>query len=169
MELHSRVFKVALASAIGLFAVMGSQEESAATEYRYLCTSVPSACEYAPFSAPILRADVCWNGTTAHLMPASGCATGEWPYFVEAGEVVDPVTNQVQAYIPLDDACNMGYCIVKPEYAGPTQPGPMCCSSSGCTSTTYDDCTGSNEVLLWCADGEEPQQQGGQWACYETD
>jgi hypothetical protein len=123
MELHSRVFKVALASAIGLFAVMGSQQESSATTHRYLCTSIPSACEYAPTSAPVLRADVCWNGSSAHLKPANGnCPTGQWPYYVEAGEVVDPITNQVQAYVPLDDGCDLGYCVVKPPGAGPTQP-----------------------------------------------
>jgi hypothetical protein len=169
MELRSRVFKVALASAIGLFAVVGTQEESSASQYRYLCTSVPAACEYAPSPSPGIKADVCWNGSAAFLKGASPCPTGQWPYFLEAGVVVNPVTNQVQGYIPLDDGCAMGYCVVKPPTAGPTQPGPMCCSSSGCTTTAYDDCTGANEVLLWCDDGEEPQNQGGTWVCYETD
>ncbi|HLT37056.1 MAG TPA: hypothetical protein VK034_12245 [Enhygromyxa sp.] len=148
---------------------MGSQVESEASGYRYLCTSVPAACEYAPPTAPGYKADVCWDGTAAYVMPASGCAPGQWPYFLEAGEVVDPLTNQVQGYIPLDDGCDLGYCTVKPPGAGPTEPGPMCCSANGCTTTAYDDCTGANEVLVWCADGEEPQNQGGEWVCYEAD
>lgn len=172
MGLHSRVFKVALAAAIGLFAAMGSQDESAASSYRYLCTSIPSACEFAPPTAPGLKADVCWYGSTGVAIlksPTANCPTGSWPYFVEAGEVVNPSTNQVQAYVPLDDGCDLGYCDVKPPTAGPTEPGPMCCNASGCTTASYSECTGANEVFLWCDDGEEPQNQGGTWVCYETE
>ncbi|MFO7567231.1 MAG: hypothetical protein R6X02_31590, partial [Enhygromyxa sp.] len=128
---------------------MGTQE-SAASDYRYLCTSIPSACEYVPAPAPSLKADVCWDGSAAFLMPAGGCPTGQWPFYIQRGEIVDPVTNQVQAYIPLYDACDMGFCEVKPPGAGPTEPGPMCCSNNGCTNTSYDDCTGANEILVWC-------------------
>ena len=53
MELRSRVFKVALATVVGLVAVISSQVESEASSYRYLCTSLPSACEYAPATAPV--------------------------------------------------------------------------------------------------------------------
>jgi hypothetical protein len=165
MELHSRVSKVALAAALGLFAIAGSQE-SRASEHRYLCTSVIGACEYAPPTAPSLEADVCWNGTTAVLKGASVCPTGSWAYYLTHGEVVDVVTNEVQGYVPLDDGCDHGHCDVKPPGAGPTEPGPMCCGTEGCTATT--ECS-SSDTLLWCLDGEEPQNQGGTWKCYEQD
>ena len=166
MELHSRVFKIVLVSGFGLFAMMGSQQESSASLYRYLCTSVPSACEYAPNTAPVLQVDVCWNGSAAFLKGANPCPTGHWPYHIERGEVVDPGTNEVHAYIPLDDGCDMGFCEVKPPDAGPTEPGAMCCGSNGCTPTT--EC-GANDTLLYCLDGEEPSDQTGVWKCYETD
>lgn len=168
MELHSRVFKVALASAIGLFAVIGAQEESAASEYRYLCTSVPSACEYAPPTAPSLKTDVCWDGSAAFVMPAGGCGAGEWPYYVEAGEVVDPVTNQVEAYIPLNDACAAGFCVVKPPGTTGTTATPICCGSYGCVAKD-GACPASTEEVLWCFEGQEPVQQGGKWECYESE
>jgi hypothetical protein len=166
MELHSRVFKVALASAIGLFAVIAGQTESSATEYRYLCTSVPSACEYAPSTAPSLKSDVCWDGSIITLMPAGGCTGIQVAYYVEAGEVVDPMTNEVQAYVPLDDACDRGYCDVMPATPGPTQPGPLCCGENGCVTINAADTCG--QELVFCGVGESAQQgENGEWTCYE--
>lgn len=167
MELHSRVFKVALASAIGLFAAIGPQQESSATEYRYLCTSVPAACEYAPSTAPVLQADVCWNSTGAYLKSGS-CPTGYWPYYVEAGEVIDPLTNEVAAYIPLDDACDVGFCITKPP-GSLGEPGAMCCGTSGCTDLASGSTCGGNTVTVWCHDGEEATNENGVWVCYEPE
>lgn len=168
MELHSRVFKVALASAVGLFAVIGPQAESAASGYRYLCTSVPSACEYAPSTAPSLDTDVCWNGSQAYLKGTGDCPSGYWPYFVEAGEVVDPLTNEVAAYIPLDDACDMNFCTVKPPEAGPGEEGALCCDKTeGCKDLAAGSTCGGNSVTVWCLDGEEATQQNGHWVCYE--
>lgn len=168
MELHSRVFKVALASAIGLFAIIGPQEGSGASGYRYLCTSIPSACEYAPPTAPSLKADVCWNGTTAVLKKAPPCPTGSWPYYVDAGEV-DPVTNVVTAYIPLDDACDLNFCVVRPPGADPVEPGAMCCGGSTCTELAPGTTCGGDTVTVWCHEGEEVQNQNGEWVCYEPE
>jgi hypothetical protein len=169
MELHSRVFKVALASAVGLFTVIGSQAESSADTYRYLCTSVPAACEYAPQSAPTIAADVCWDGSAAYLKGTGSCASGSWPYHVLYGEVVDPGTNEVAAYIPLDDACDLNYCTVKPSGAGPTEPGAMCCGSAGCTDLASGSSCGGNTVIVWCLEGEEATNQNGSWVCYEPE
>jgi len=166
MELQNRVFKIALASAIGLFAVVGAEVESSASSYRYLCTSVPSACEYAPNTAPALSDDVCWDGSIAVLKGAGSCPSGQWAYHVRYAEVVNPITNEIQAYVPLDDGCDMGFCTIKPSNAGPTQPGAMCCGSTGCTATTQ---CGANETLLYCLDGEEPSDQSGVWDCYESE
>jgi hypothetical protein len=122
----------------------------ALASYRYLCTSVPSACEYIPSPGQALRADVCWNGTAAHLKPSnSNCPTGQWPYYVEIGEVVDPITNKVQAYVPLDPACGMaGLCVTGQSGGGGTS-SPICCDELWmCVPGTM--CGGS---LWWCYDG----------------
>ena len=164
------MFKVALASAVGLFAVIGSQEESSASSYRYLCTSVPSACEYAPASAPALEADVCWNGSQAYLKGTGSCPTGYWPYYVQSGEVVDPLTNQIAAYIPLDDACAMNFCTVRPPEAGPGEEGALCCeTATGCTDLAAGSTCGGDSVTVWCHDGEEATNQGGHWVCFEPE
>jgi len=84
----------------------------------------------------------------------SACPTGTWPYFVRYGEVVDPVTNSVVAYIPLDNACdNPGLCVDGP-VPPDAQPYPMCCTgnTSGGDSTCVHgvDCGGT---LWFCVDG----------------
>ena len=51
-----------------------------AEQYRDLCTSVPSACEYTTPDVPVLDADVCWDpsgGLT--LKTADSCAGESWP------------------------------------------------------------------------------------------
>lgn len=166
MELRSRVFRVALAGVAGLVAVMGSSVESQATSYKYMCTSIPSACVYAPSSAPQLNADVCFDGTTVTLKGASDCATGSYPFWLDAGEVIDPVTNEVAAYIPLPDACSMGFCVAG---GGTGEPGAMCCDPSSGDCTETDNVCPSTEIAVWCDDGETPSQgQNGEWECHES-
>lgn len=132
-------------------------------EYRYLCTSIPSACEYTPSeSAPTLAATVCWDGATATLMPVGGCSSSAWPYTVDFGEVIDPVTNEVQAYIPLDDACTAGYCLAW-EPHDPGQSAPICCETSG-TCYPGATCGGS---LWWCHDGVS--NADGTVECFEAE
>jgi hypothetical protein len=118
-------------------------------QYRYLCTSIPSACSYTGPDAPSLGADVCFGTATGiRLKGTAPCPTGSWPYYVDAGEVIDPTTNQVAAYIPLDDACSQpGLCVDGPPPGG-AQEFPMCCKDGAC----YDDvlCGGT---LWWCVDG----------------
>jgi hypothetical protein len=112
---------------------------------------------------------VCWNGSVAYLKGTGSCPSGQWPYYVESGEVVDPVTNLVAAYVPLDDACDMNYCDIKPPEAGPTQPGAMCCGTAGCTDLASGSTCGGSTVTVWCADGEEATSQNGEWVCYEAE
>jgi hypothetical protein len=169
MELNSRVFKVALASAMGLFAIIGSQEESVAGDYRYLCTSVPGACEYAPNTAPTLSVDVCWNGTQAFLKGAGDCPSGSWAYFIDSGEVINAVTNQVQPYVKLDDTCKMGYCEPMPVNPPMTTEGPLCCGSGGCVELADGTTCSNGEVAVWCDEGEEVELgEDGEWECYEA-
>lgn len=125
---------------------------SAQATYRYLCTSVPSACEYVPASGsvPTLAADVCFSSSAGiKLKGTAACPSGTWPYFVDYGEVIDPITNAVEAYIPLDDACDVaGLCVQYVPHSG-GQSAPMCCDEEY-TCYPTSGCGGS---LWWCHDG----------------
>jgi hypothetical protein len=168
MERRSGVVKVALAAVVGLMAVLGSQVETEASEYRYLCTTAPFACEYAPANAPALNADVCYTTTTITLMGAGGCQTG-FPAWVKTGEVIDPLTNEVVAYIPLDDACDLGYCLPKDPNDPPGEPGAMCCdpSTGGCSETAA--ICPPDQIAVWCPDGQVATEgENGDWECSES-
>lgn len=119
-------------------------------QYRYLCTSIPDACEHTGPDAPTLNADVCWGRTTGvQLMSSTSCPSGTWPYHVTHGEIVNPITNQVAAYAPLDNACDVpGTCN---DYTPHTDgwESTICC-------VWYNECyegVQCDGVLFWCFDG----------------
>ena len=123
---------------------------TADAEYRYLCTSVPRACEYTPASVPKLLADVCYSPTSnaIHLKGTAPCLNGARAFTVIYGEVVDPQTGSVAAYTPLDDACGAGRCIDYVPHDDP-QEYTMCCENGG-PCWPGGGCDG---VLYWCHDG----------------
>lgn len=125
-----------------------------ASGYRYLCTSTRRVCEYTGPDAPYLNADVCYGSASGVVLKGiKPCPTGTWPYHVEHGEVVDPITNTVAAYVPLDDACSQpGLCIDGPPPAG-AQEHPMCCTSDSQGNETCYDGASCGGTLWWCADG----------------
>ncbi|MFV8755775.1 hypothetical protein ACNOYE_34930 [Nannocystaceae bacterium ST9] len=157
MEIRSRVFIGASISSLGLalFSWAGPAEAS----QRYLCTSVPAACEYAGPDAPVLRAEVCWNGSVAKLKGSATCASGSRPYWVEHGSV-DPLTGAVQAYISLADACSLGWCTTLA--AGvplPADGGEVCCQPEPITGTCTLDVVDCSGEILWC-EGYESNNDG---------
>lgn len=114
-------------TALALLALLLAPANAHATSYRDLCTSSPSACEYTGAAAPALAAAVC-HGSAGTWLMGEVCPTGTWSYFVKYGEVVDPLTNAVAAYIPLDNACdNPSLCVDAPPPPD-AQPFPMCCT-----------------------------------------
>ena len=124
--------------------------QTADAEYRYLCTSVPGACEYSPANVPKLLADVCYNpsNNAIRVKGTAPCPTEAKAFTVIHGEVVDSVTGEVVAYKPLDDACAAGFCADYVQHGGP-QAYTMCCESGGpCWPGAL--CEG---VLYWCHDG----------------
>ena len=127
--------------------------EAAGAQYRYLCTSVPAACTYTGPDAPYLKADACYGSATGiRLMSGGACPTGSWPYFVDAGEVVDPITGEVAAYIPLDDACERpGLCVEGPPPPG-TQEEPICCDQDYVCTSASGPC-GAGYSVWFCHDG----------------
>lgn len=125
----------------------------ASAEYRELCTSAPGACVYTGPDAPRLDATVCHGSAGTHLRGAA-CPTGTWAYTLAYGELVDPLSNAVAAYVPLDDACaNPQLCLDGPPPPD-AQPYPMCCTgnTSGGDSTCVHG-VGCGGTIWFCIDG----------------
>jgi hypothetical protein len=135
----------------------------AGAQYRYLCTSIPSACTYTGPLASKLNAEVCYGSAIGiRLKGTAPCPTGSWPYSVDYGEIVDPVVNAVVAYIPLDDACSRpGLCVDGPPPGG-AQEYPMCCTDGKCYQGA--SCGGT---LWWCNDGV--CNEDGTITCFDKD
>jgi hypothetical protein len=170
MVLRSKVLKVALATAAGLFIGVGMQVEVEAVGYQYLCMAKPGLCEYAPSTAPMLNADVCMSGINGSvvLKGTGDCATGSYPFFVDRGEVINPQTGEVQAYISLADACAMGYCVADDPNDPPGEEGAMCCDPGNGACTETDSICPPDKIAVWCDDGEEAVNQNGEWICQES-
>jgi hypothetical protein len=121
--------------------------------YRYLCTSVTEVCGFRGPDAPELHADVCYGSATGvRLKGASACPTGTWAYRITHGEIIDPLTHEVDPFVALDNACDQpGLCITGGSGGG-GQEHAMCCVTVGNTYECYDgtDCGGS---LWFCYDG----------------
>ncbi|PRP96052.1 hypothetical protein ENSA7_68660 [Enhygromyxa salina] len=123
---------------------------TADAEYRYLCTSVPGACEYTPANVPKLLADVCYypSSNTSRIKGTAPCPSGSRAFSVIYGEIVDPQIGQVSAYVPVDDACAAGFCAEYEPHDDPLE-STICCETGGpcwpggvCQGTIY-----------WCHDG----------------
>lgn len=126
----------------------------AAAQYRFLCTSIPAACTYTGPNAPELRADVCYGTAIGiRLKGTAPCPTGSWPYYVEHGEVIDPVTNVVSAYVPLDNACDHpGICVDGPPPPD-AEPFIMCCTGNQSGSETCVSGAVCGGTIYYCNDG----------------
>jgi hypothetical protein len=145
-----RVQFILPAVAIGL--LIGAVDVHAG-QYRHLCTST-RACAYSSTNVPFLNTNVCYSATSGvRLKGTAPCPSGSWPYYLDYGEVIDPVTNAVAAYIPLDNACSeAGRCVDGPPPDG-AQEYPMCCTTD---SQGYETCWNGGAcggTLWWCEDG----------------
>jgi hypothetical protein len=129
--------------------------EADATQYRYLCTSIPAACTYTGPNAPTLGAEVCYGSASGIVLKGTApCPSGTWAYYVDYGEIVDPVANTVAAHVPLDNACDQpGLCVDGPPPPG-AQPFPMCCTGnmSGGSQTCVSGASCGGTVY-YCQDG----------------
>jgi hypothetical protein len=130
-----------------------------------VCSAVTGLCQYTGPDAPVLRAHVCYTSSTGllHLMGASGCPTGSGQYTLTYGAVTDPVTNEVQGFIPLTDACTVqGLCVDGPPPPD-AQEHPMCCDEdyvcvdgASCGGTIYfcHDGVCNEDGTVTCFNGE---------------
>lgn len=130
------------AAAAGLFLAHGT-----GLAYTSFCDTYPSECEFEGPDAPVLQADVCWNGSVLALK-SGNCPTGYSPYYVQYGEV--DVTGAVTAYISLPDACQMGYCTEPPDPVPETVEGDLCCYSSTGTTWCVQDVLNCTMDIVWC-------------------
>ncbi|PRP92136.1 hypothetical protein ENSA5_50830 [Enhygromyxa salina] len=137
---------------------------TADAEYSHLCTSVPGACEYTGPDAPKLGLEVCYerSSNTARLKNTASCPANSLPFSVGHGEVIDPQTGQVAAYMPLGDACAARQCAEYVAHEG-GEEYVICCENGG-PCWPGGDCGG---VLYWCFDGV--CNEDGTVDCFEAD
>jgi hypothetical protein len=154
--------------AIGAFVVSPVttvSEASAAGLLPNLCEVSSGACEYTSInSAPVLNANVCWNGTAVTLMGMSGCADPRQAYYLTYGIVADPITNIVVAFSPLKDACDMGHCVSGQLDAGTiVTDDPICCEGDVC-KFLVGNCEGE---IDWCTQTEA--HEDGTVTCHDEE
>lgn len=164
---------LALVAPLALGAVMASPittvSSASADEWApNLCEGTRGVCIYVPVTAaPVLRADVCWNGETTKLMGSSGCATDGVRYHLSYGEVSDPITNTVLAYSPVKNTCDLGLCVPDELDAGDIiVDGVACCNPKTHVCEAPDEnglCTVGD--VTWC---EKLEDNGdGTITCHE--
>ena len=121
-------------------------------------------CEYAAWDAPVLDADVCWNGSFAALKGTAPCLEGAYAYHVKHGEVLDPVTSLVVGYAPLINTCDVVDC--KPKFQpNPLGDGTACCDSEGNCYSPNENGLCTVGTITWCKEIEE--HNNGTVTCFE--
>lgn len=123
------------------------------------------ACVYASADAPVLEADVCWDGRVAKLKGTAPCSGYARAYRVRHGEVLDPTSGEIAAYAPLTDTCKIVPC--GPNYEEqPVDDGTACCDpqTGDCTSPDANGmCTVGD--ITWCKELET--HPDGSVTCFE--
>jgi hypothetical protein len=134
--------------------------------YRDLCTSVSAACDWSGPDAPRLSIDVCWSSSTGVKVKGTApCPLGQKPYYAAYGEVIDPSAGSVQAYAPLDWACDTaGLCLAGPPPDGATEMA-ICCEFGVCVDLAIVPCNSNNSIAMMCTSGVS--NQDGTIDCYE--
>ncbi|GEM_PF-6392868 len=134
-----------------------SPESPEFSELLDLCEAT-TACTYAPPTAPQLHAEVCWDQRTARVVLAdiNGCEQDTEAMNLQYGEVIDDDTLEVAAYLPLQDACELGYCVQGPSTAVEDE---MCCTANGCTPYSGGACAGE---IVFCFDMSGNGCNGGE-------
>jgi hypothetical protein len=137
---------------------------SAEAGYPDLCTAVGAkACVYTGPVAPTLAAPVCWNRVDVRLKGAGDCPAGSYPFFLDHGEIVNPLLGLVVAYAPLPNACDMGYCSTT-EFDYEDVPGEALC----CNPDT-DDCSpldsGCTDDIVFC--DQPASDENGSIVCHD--
>jgi hypothetical protein len=135
-------------------AIASLPSSAGASTYRNLCMSAPAYCTPTGTQVPRLDADVCLSRDgRLELKGSDSCPLGAWPYYVEHGEVVDPWTGFVEAYLPLDNACEQeGICVDGPPPDG-SQEYPMCCYTDMDGDQICVDGVNCGGTIWYCYDG----------------
>lgn len=124
------------------------------------------ACLYSSTDAPLLNLDVCWDGTTARIKPVLGCPTKQATYSVKYGEVINPLSNEIVAYAPLPDACELVPCEPSDYNSNFLVDGVACCDpvTGFCSAPDAEgNCSDGGEIT-WC---KEIEVNNGTLTCHE--
>ncbi|PRQ02495.1 hypothetical protein ENSA5_22460 [Enhygromyxa salina] len=148
-------------------AVVTPAASASASTYRNLCMAAASQCTYTGPDAPVLAAEVCLSRAGVITLKDQTCAADTRGYFVEHGEVVDPQTGEVAAYIPLDDRCGEAGMCSKAPPPGDSQEMPICCfyNSSGVEVCVNGNTCGG--TLWFCHDGVS--NDDGTVTCFQSE
>ena len=170
---RKQMFSVlALVAPLAIGAVMASpittvSDASAEGWLPNLCESTRGVCMYTSIqSAPVLRANVCWDGTRTTLMGPAGCVSGRG-YYLSFGELADPTTNTVLPYSPLKDTCDLGFCVAgELDASDIIVDGVACCNpKTGVCEAPDEDGLCTVGDITWC---EKLEDNGdGTVTCHE--
>jgi hypothetical protein len=163
MMRRNELSKVAPLSILAV-ALLFAPAQADAGQNPSLCTSVGKACVKTGPQAPVLRADVCWNQIHLQLKGSGDCPVGSWPYWVDFGEVIDPILGLVIAYVQLPDACDMGMCVTSPVPDGTTAE-PICCPNPGQNDCEPDEGFCPEEYIVWC--DQAASNDDGSISCHD--
>jgi hypothetical protein len=159
----SKVAPLALLAA----ALLLAPDQANAGQYPGLCDAVSKACVLTGPDAPSLKVDVCWNRVTAKLKGVGDCPFGSWPYYVNSGEIIDPVLGIVLPYVALPDACGMGLCDTAPVLDTDELASiPLCCEDWP-DNCVLQEVGQSCELTVFCPNGST--NDDGTITCHSTE
>ena len=142
--------------------------QALASQPRDLCDSVPGACTHTGPDAPALEASVCLDSTGLVWLEDDPCPAGAWPYRVTHGEILDPLTLEVAAYVPLGWACERpGLCEPGDGEGRPTTVQALCCEWGVCVPLTEVLCNSPDSLAVMCLEGAS--NEDGSIDCFEGD
>jgi hypothetical protein len=156
-----RLIPLALALCVGLLGVQ-------VYAYDHLCSSVPSVCEYIDENeAPWVNTNVCLYSNGDIFYKGSGsCPSGSSPYYVGYGEIINEISGEMVAYIPVGDACEQpGICVEGPPPSG-AESQLICCDAWGaCFPLSQVLCTNRGDQPYICYNGVS--NVDGSVTCFE--
>jgi hypothetical protein len=102
-----------------------------------LCEHTTGVCIYTSMdAAPVLGSDVCWDGYDITLAGPRGCDSSSFQYHLRYG--IRDASGYIDAYEPVPDTCDLGYCTPGEIGAGPYADGVACCNPKTGTCTAPD-------------------------------
>jgi hypothetical protein len=130
-----------------------------------LCEHTTGVCIYTSMDdAPVFRSDVCWDGYAITLAGPRGCDSTSVLYHLRYG--LRDASGFIDAYEPVPDTCDLGYCTSGEVGAGPYADGVACCNADTkkCWSPDANGVCQTGDIT-WCKKIEK--NGDGTLTCHE--